>query len=59
MLAGAFVLGFDSAIATTLNMLPGLSQKIQASIRNGDTVEALKQQKKLNCAIKVMTRSGN
>jgi dihydrodipicolinate synthase/N-acetylneuraminate lyase len=58
VLAGAFALGFDSAIATSLNMLPGPSIKILAAIRNNDPSEALKEQKKLSKAINAITRNG-
>ncbi|XP_067002877.2 N-acetylneuraminate lyase [Anabrus simplex] len=58
IMAGAYILGFDSAIATTLNMLPGPSQKILAAVKNNNNSEALQEQRKLTKAIDVMTRNG-
>lgn len=58
VLAGAFTLGFDSAIATTLNMLPSPSIKMLAAIKNNRSKEALEEQRKLSAAINVMTRNG-
>ncbi|XP_046997973.1 N-acetylneuraminate lyase-like isoform X1 [Schistocerca americana] len=58
VLAGAATLGYNSTIATTLNMLPGPAQKIFESIKKGDAHEAHKQQMILNQAIKAMTRYG-
>ncbi|KAK7866729.1 hypothetical protein R5R35_003150 [Gryllus longicercus] len=58
ILAGAFVLGFDSAIATTLNMVPDPSLKILAAIKNNSNKDARDQQIKLNELIRIMTRNG-
>jgi hypothetical protein len=58
VLAGAFALGFDSAIATSLNMLPEAGIKILAAMRNNHPSEALQEQRKLSQAINVITRNG-
>ncbi|KDR19640.1 N-acetylneuraminate lyase-like isoform X2 [Zootermopsis nevadensis] len=58
VLAGAFTLGFDSAIATSLNMLPSPSIKILAAVKNNHSSEALQEQRKLSKAINVITRNG-
>jgi dihydrodipicolinate synthase/N-acetylneuraminate lyase len=58
VLAGAFALGFDSAIATSLNMLPRANIKILEAMRNSRPSEALQEQRKLSQAINVITRNG-
>ncbi|PSN51242.1 hypothetical protein C0J52_10556 [Blattella germanica] len=58
VLAGAFTLGIDSAIATTLNMIPSPSIKMKNAIKNNRPDEALEQQKILNKAIAAMTLNG-
>lgn len=58
-MAGAFVLGFDSSIATTLNMFPQLGLGILKSVQNGNVGEARHLQNTLNKAIGVVTRNGN
>lgn len=58
VLAGALALGFDSAIATSLNMLPRTNIKILEAMRNSHLSEALQEQRKLSQAINVITRNG-
>jgi len=58
VLAGAFALGCDSAIATSLNMLPSPSFKMLAAMRNDHASEALQEQKKLSDVIRVITHNG-
>jgi Dihydrodipicolinate synthase/N-acetylneuraminate lyase len=58
VLVGAFALGCDSAIATSLNMLPSPSFKILAAMRSNLPSEALQEQKKLSDVIRVITRNG-
>nr|CAD7442280.1 unnamed protein product [Timema bartmani] len=58
VLAGAFTLGFDSAIATTLNMFPSYSLNILEAVEKGDTVKAKAEQRKLTAAIFAVTRNG-
>nr|CAD7435365.1 unnamed protein product [Timema monikensis] len=58
VLAGAFTLGFDSAIATTLNMFPSFSLNILEAVEKGDTVKAKAEQRKLTAAIFAVTRNG-
>ncbi|GFG38025.1 hypothetical protein Cfor_02319 [Coptotermes formosanus] len=59
VLAGAFALGCDSAIATSLNMFPSPSIKILAAMRNNLPTEALQEQRKLSDAIRVITHNGS
>lgn len=58
-MAGAFVLGFDSAIATSLNMFPQLGLGILKSVQDGNIKEAREYQNKLNKAVEIVTRNGN
>lgn len=58
VMAGAFVLGFDSAIATTLNVFPQLGIEILKSVQDGNVKQAREYQNKLNEAIEVVTRNG-
>lgn len=58
VLAGALALGFDSAIATSLNMLPRASIEIVEAMRNNYPKEALQEQRKLSQAINAITRNG-
>jgi len=51
-------LGFDSAIATSLNMLPSPSIKMLEAMRNNCPSEALLEQRKLSKVIHVITRNG-
>lgn len=58
-MAGAFTMGFDSAIATTLNFLPDYAVGIQKAIRENRVEEARKLQDSLSDACGVITRDGN
>lgn len=58
VMAGAFVLGFNSAIATTLNMFPQLGLDILKSVQDGNVKEAREFQNQLNGAIKIVTKNG-
>lgn len=58
-MAGAYTLGFDSAIATTLNIFPALGMQIQQGIQVGNVPEAQNCQNQLNTAINVITKNGN
>jgi len=58
VLAAAFALGCDSAIATSLNMIPSPSLRMLAAMRNDRASEALQEQKKLSDVIRVITRNG-
>lgn len=58
VMAGAYVLGFDSAIATSLNMFPQLGIDILESIKKGDIQQAREKQDKLNGVIEIVTRNG-
>jgi len=58
VLAGAFALGCDSAIATSLNMLPSPSFKILTAMKNDRASEALQEQKRLSDVIRVITHNG-
>jgi hypothetical protein len=58
VLAGALALGFDSAIATSLNMLPRASIDILEAMRNNRPKEALQEQRKLSQAINAITCNG-
>lgn len=57
-MAGAFAMGFDSAIATTLNFLPQYAVGIQKAIRENRVQEARKLQESLSDAADVITRDG-
>ncbi|KAL3287915.1 hypothetical protein HHI36_002371 [Cryptolaemus montrouzieri] len=59
VLAGAFTLGFDSAIATTLNILPQLSIDILNAINISDLKKARDRQEKLNTIIEIITQNGD
>lgn len=58
VMAGAFSLGFDSAIATSLNMFPYLGLNILKSVQESNVEEARENQTKLNKAIEIITRNG-
>lgn len=58
-MAGAFVLGFDSAIATTLNVFPQLGLDILKSVQDGNVQKARNLQNKLNNSIEIVTKNGN
>ncbi|KAJ8952243.1 hypothetical protein NQ314_007575 [Rhamnusium bicolor] len=58
LLAAAFTLGFDSAIATTLNILPQYSVQILNAINDSNVEEARAIQNKLTAASSVITKNG-
>ena len=58
ILAGALVLGFDSAIMTSLNIYPELSLQIIECIKNSDNTKALTLQRKLNDHIDTILKKG-
>lgn len=57
-MAGAYTLGFNSAIATTLNMFPKLGLEILENIQNSNVNEAKEKQDKLNSLIDVVVKNG-
>lgn len=59
ILCGAFALGFDSAIATTLNIFPEIAQGIQASVEKENLTAARRYQKLLNEKVMEITSRGN
>lgn len=58
LLAAAYLIGFDSSIATTLNMFADLVINIQKKANNGENAEALALQKKLTKAVLAITKYG-
>ncbi|XP_018568553.2 N-acetylneuraminate lyase-like isoform X1 [Anoplophora glabripennis] len=58
LLAGAFAMGFDSAIATTLNVLPQYSIQILEAIKANKVDEAREIQNKLTDACSIITKNG-
>ncbi|XP_034246070.1 N-acetylneuraminate lyase-like [Thrips palmi] len=58
VLAGAFALGFNSAIATSLNVLPGLCARILQDVKTGRVEEARLAQNTLNRAAQAITLNG-
>ncbi|KAK4885262.1 hypothetical protein RN001_001533 [Aquatica leii] len=58
VMAGAYALGFDSAIATTLNIFPQYGQQILQCIKDGNITEAQSKQSDLNSAIGIITKNG-
>ncbi|KAF7283997.1 hypothetical protein GWI33_022814 [Rhynchophorus ferrugineus] len=54
----AFALGFDSAIATGLNILPGHFVKIVEAVQENRICDARTIQEKLTAACKVITKDG-
>lgn len=58
ILTGAFALGFDSAIATTLNIFPEISQAILRSVKEENLAEARRFQKRLNDKIADISKRG-
>jgi len=54
----AFALGFDSVIATSLNIMPGLSVDIVKAIKENRVEDAKATQEKLTAACKVITKDG-
>lgn len=57
-MAGAYTLGFDSAIATTLNMFPKLGLEILENIQKSKLKEAKEKQDKLNSLIDIVVENG-
>ncbi|KAB0804343.1 hypothetical protein PPYR_01313 [Photinus pyralis] len=58
VMAGAYALGFESAIATTLNMLPQFGQQIVQCIKDGNIKEAQEKQNDLNSALEIIAKHG-
>lgn len=58
VLAGAFALGFDSSIATGLNVLPRLCCRILSSVQEGRVEDARAAQLLLNQAAQAITKNG-
>lgn len=58
VMAGAYALGFDSSIATTLNMFSQYGQQILQNMKDGNIKEAQQKQNDLNSAIEVITKCG-
>lgn len=54
----AFALGFDSIIATSLNIIPGHSVKIVEAIQENRIADARAVQGKLTAACKIITKDG-
>lgn len=59
LLAAAYFIGFDSSIATTLNMFADLVINIQKKADSGENAEALALQKKLTKAVLAITKYGS
>lgn len=59
LLAAAYFIGFDSSIATTLNMFADLVINIQKKVNSGENAEALALQKKLTKAVLAITQYGS
>lgn len=57
-MAGAYTLGFDSAIATSLNMFPKLGLDILENVQKGNLKEAKAKQDELNALISIVTKNG-
>lgn len=58
VLAGAFALGFSSSIATCLNLLPRLCNRILQAVQKGSVLEAREAQDTLNKAAQAITKNG-
>jgi len=58
IMAGAYALGFDSAIATTFNMFAQHGQQILQAIKDGNVSEGQTTQDELNSAINIITKNG-
>uniref|UniRef100_A0A1B6CQ74 N-acetylneuraminate lyase n=1 Tax=Clastoptera arizonana TaxID=38151 RepID=A0A1B6CQ74_9HEMI len=58
IMAAAFLLGFDSLIATTLNIMPEKIIKIQKCVKEGNNSEALRTQQELVKIILTITKYG-
>lgn len=59
ILAAALALGFDSAIGTTLNMLPKQNIEIKTAMDGGDVKRASEAQKILTSAVKSIFKHGS
>lgn len=59
LLSAGLVLGFDSAIMTTLNICPAVSLTIMKHITNGQIKEAQKTQKELTARVDKILANGN
>nr|CAI5869694.1 unnamed protein product [Callosobruchus analis] len=59
LMASAFAMGFDSVIATTLNIVPQYAVKIRDAIKSNKVEEARKLQLRLNEICAVITKNGN
>lgn len=57
-MAGAFAMGFDSAIATTLNIIPQYSIQILEAIEANKLEEAREVQNRLSEACSIITKNG-
>lgn len=55
---GAYVLGFDSAIATTLNIFPNYGVNILNNAQDSKIKEAYNCQQKLSAAVSSITKDG-
>ncbi|KAJ8925400.1 hypothetical protein NQ315_009232 [Exocentrus adspersus] len=58
LLAGAFTMGFDSAIATTLNIWPQYAVQILEAIKANKVEEAREIQNRLSAACSIVTKNG-
>lgn len=58
LMAGAFTLGFDSAIATSLNMFPQLGVKILEAVKQSKLDQARETQKTLTKVCSIVTKHG-
>lgn len=58
IISSACMLGFDSAIATTLNFAPGLSQKIFEHFENNEIEKSQNAQLELTKLVETITEHG-
>ncbi|KAJ8946426.1 hypothetical protein NQ318_014412 [Aromia moschata] len=58
IMAGAFAMGFDSAIATTLNIYPQYAVNILKAISESKVEEAAKVQEQLSAVVSIITKNG-
>ncbi|KAG5874038.1 hypothetical protein JTB14_008000 [Gonioctena quinquepunctata] len=58
LIAGAAVLGFDSVIATTLNIVPHLALNIIKAVKENKILEARSLQNQLSTACTIITKDG-
>lgn len=59
ILCGAFAMGFDSTIMTTLSICPEISISIVDALNKGKVSEAFQHQLKLNARIAQILKDGN